>query len=266
MRIATNLDQVTATLQGLPATAEGIRRSQLAQLAQMQAAHVAGLDIERRRLETKYGADSPQAKAAAARLSLFARERAVVAAEVARMDLTAPRAAEDRFVVWGRVVTTTGAGVAGVRVAAVTPDGKELASATSKEGGRFELSVPAASAQSSQGTTTRTDGQTFRLQVLVRKDGTPIMDDEEFDATAGQLAYREIVVPAQDTGPVTRVPTTPRSPAGPAPAPTAPTTAAPAGETQTTTTPGAAPAPPASGATRGTRASREARPRPRKEP
>jgi hypothetical protein len=196
MATATNVDEVIASLTNVPAVADAARRAGLQRLAALYDAHREGLDAERRRLETKYGSSSSQAKTAADRSEALDRERVAIGADLVRVTLVPPPAGADRFVVWGRVIDSAGVGLPGVRVAAVASDGKELASASSKLQGVFELSVPARQRPGRDGATTGPGALTFQIRVTYSRRGVTVTDEEVFEPTPGRLAYRELVLRA----------------------------------------------------------------------
>src|SRR5262245_45907207 len=119
MRIITPPQDIVSVLAGMPAVADAIRRAEVEQLAFVSNAERAALDKERQRLATKYGAESPQAKAATARLELLDKERTGIDAELVRGSIEVPQTAANRFIVYGRVLNAAGQGVQGLTVAAM---------------------------------------------------------------------------------------------------------------------------------------------------
>jgi hypothetical protein len=203
MRITTPPQDIVSVLAGAPAVADAIRQAEVKRLAFVSNAERAALDTERQRLAMKYGAESPQAKAATARLELLDKERAGIDAELVRGTIEVPETAANRFVVYGRVLDSAGKGVQGMTVAAIAPNGKALARGVSDERGVFEVQVPVP--QSRSGGNTGKAGQSadttvlFQLQITSRKPRLSFKDDEVFEAAGDRLAYREITVPNTTT-------------------------------------------------------------------
>jgi hypothetical protein len=190
-------ESIASVLAGAPAVADDLRRAEVQRLASALEAERAALEAERLRLVGKYGAGSPPAQAAAARLAWHEQELAGLREELFRASIPVPETAPDRFVVYGRVLDAAGRDVRGVRVAAVNQAGKELAHAQSGQLGVFAIKVPLRPPASAEVITPagEADGLVrFRLQAD-RKTGPSLKDEEVFVAAGDRLAYRELVLP-----------------------------------------------------------------------
>ena len=195
---------------------DGIRLAGLTGLLQFRTSERAAADVEQKRLAAKYGNASTQATTAAARVSQLDMELEALIAEVIRQQSPAPATAPDRFIVYGRVLSSKGEGLAKVTVAAVDANKKALASAQSGDLGRFELTVPVATKagaptkdvaggqNATAGTpdpTAQAAPITFQLNLTNQQTKLAYMFDEVFTAVGGQMAYREITAPDAPTAP-----------------------------------------------------------------
>jgi hypothetical protein len=195
MRTTLKPDDLVTTVAGLPATMDTLRRTQVQQLATAHDAERAALDIEQKRLAAKYGAESPQAKAATARLGFLDQARAAISAEILRETIAVPKVNAGEFIVYGRILTADGSAAPGATVTAVEGGGQAIASAASADLGVFELHVPVAQ-QSAQGLTGSGSVAAFQLDVSFSNIRTPFRYAEVFQPIGGRLAYREITLPA----------------------------------------------------------------------
>ncbi len=199
MRITAKPEETAKNLMAVPAAMDVAWRSGIQLLAGLTDSERAALEAERKRLEAKYGVESPQAKVVTARLEWLDKERAGIAAEMIRETIQVPETTADRFVVYGRTLNSTSEGVQSVTVTAVDPNGKDLARGVSDERGVFEVQVPVR--PSSPGSGAGKAGQAtdtavlFQLQISSRKLRLSFKDDEMFEAVGNRLAYREITVP-----------------------------------------------------------------------
>src|SRR5262245_20213699 len=117
MQITTHPETLIATLVGALAVADDIRRAEVDRLASASDVERATLDKELQLLIAKYGAESPQAQAATARLAWLDTERAGIKAEVVRRAIPVPETSANRFVVYGRVLDPAGEGIPRLTVA-----------------------------------------------------------------------------------------------------------------------------------------------------
>ena len=119
-------------------------------------------------------------------------------AEFERASVAPPPGAADQSVVFGRVVDAAGRPVHGVKVAAVDASGAQLASATVRAQGAFELRVPITKPGK-----VRTNDQAhaeqptghFRLHGFGANERVVFQGDEDFDAVGHRVSYRDIIVP-----------------------------------------------------------------------
>jgi hypothetical protein len=201
MRPPNHTDDLVHAFASAPEVAEKLRGAQLAELAEFTQAESAALAVERKRLEAKYGAESPQARAAAARSALLDRERSAILAELDRRSIPTPSADPEWFIVFGRVVNAAGSPLREVTVTAVATTGAQLASASAGDRGAFELRVPVGRSEREglidTGEPRGAEKPTvpFHLQVSGPKTRLRYKSDEVFEAVGDRIAYREIVVP-----------------------------------------------------------------------
>src|SRR5262245_35017044 len=205
MPITNKPDELVAALTGAPQAADALRDAHLRLLAEFSQVERAALDVERKRLEAKYGAKSPQAQAAAARLALLDREQAAVQAELERRSIPTPAADPESFVVFGRVLSAAGEPLRAVTVTALAPAGTQLASAGTGDRGTFELRVPIEKARQAALTGTSDPRESekrtvsFHLQVSSPKSGLLFKEDEVIEAVGDRITYREVIVPDNTT-------------------------------------------------------------------
>src|SRR5262245_2714095 len=93
------------------------------------------------RIKAKYGGQSPEAAIGTAWVELLDREFAELEAQRIREFGPAPQIADDRFIVYGRVLDGKYLGAPGVTVVARSQTRSELAVTQTREEGRFELIV-----------------------------------------------------------------------------------------------------------------------------
>jgi hypothetical protein len=191
-------DDLLAAFIAAPDAADALRLAQLKRFLDVNTAERAGLQLELKRLQAKYGEGSAQAVAAAARLAGLDREQASLNAELERASMPMPASSAGQFIVFGRALVSTGEALAGARVTAVDAAGAQVASATVGDRGAFELPVPVTKG----GTTGAPDHPSvaqptgpFHLQVVGPKELLLFKGDEEFEAVGDRIAYREIIVP-----------------------------------------------------------------------
>jgi len=176
---------------------DGYRIAQLQLASAAATAESASLAAEAQRLAAKYGSHSAQAQEAAARLTVLAKEQAALAADLARATLTAPPVATGAFIVYGRVVDSSGAIIAGAQLTAISTAGAPLAKASSSDAGAFVLSVPVKDASGSV---------TFQVQIGAGGNNTTF--PEVFTAVSQRLAFRDFVLPAGPVSTATTASTT----------------------------------------------------------
>src|SRR5262249_50653119 len=177
-----------------PASADGLRLAQLKRFSDVNDAERAGLQLEQKRVQAKYGEGSPQAAAAAARLAGLDRERALIGTELERASMPVPASGADRFVVFGRVLNSTGEAIGGAKVVAMDAAGIQLAATSASDRGAFTLAVPV----TKPGTVGTPDHPpaaqptgAFHLQVLDSKGQLVFKGEEEFDAVGDRIMYFE---------------------------------------------------------------------------
>lgn len=165
------------------------------------------LRMEQQRLIAKYGAESPQAKNAAVRLDLHEQMNVGIKIYSERLSMRAPETSPDRFVIYGRVLSSEGEGLSNLIVAARDQKSKLVDQATTDDLGGFELSLSAADhlvQPSSEtidvaGLRGLDERLTLRLEVTDRRRKKLYSDEEPFEVIPGLRSYREIVL-SKDPG------------------------------------------------------------------
>jgi hypothetical protein len=156
--MATDARDDLAVLIEQIATMDSFRVAQLRLASTASEAERMSLEAEAKRLAAKHGPESAQA-------------------------LEAPATKEGQFVVYGRVLDSTGAALRGAKLAAIGPNGSSLASTSSNDSGAYELQVPVKEAN-----------VTFQIQLVARTGN--ITFPETFNAVPQRLALRDLVMPA----------------------------------------------------------------------
>ena len=205
-----------ALRQGAPQRAQAVQY-----LGQGQQTASSALTIEQSRVVSRFGSDSAEGQQIKARALANSARDATVALETQRSQVSVPQPTADGFIVYGLIVDSTGKARKGVEITATSAAYAALASTRSDGQGAFLLCVPTTPGAQGGGSTgaTETAGtgasdkaaenssaaadkataaatvQSFQL-VLTTKALT-FRNPETFQATGGQLAYREIVFPAK---------------------------------------------------------------------
>jgi hypothetical protein len=190
MQIIRNPNDLISSIAGFPAAMDAVRRTEVQRLAAANETERGALEVERKRLATKYGTQSAQATAAAARLDYLDKARAVLATEVQREMIPVPELSAKDFVVYGRILDPVGSGVQGADVTAVSSGARSVANTTSIEQGVFELHVPLAQLSDEKASIE----PTFQLEVRATKIAAPFRSDEIFHAAGGRMMYRDIIL------------------------------------------------------------------------
>jgi hypothetical protein len=206
MPAANRPDDLIAALTDAPQVADALNDAMLRHFEEINRAEGTALDSEQKRLEAKYGVDSAQARAAAARHALLELERSTIRAELERRSIPTPTADPEHFVVFGRVLGASGEPLRSATVTAVD-QAKEthLARAHASDRGVFELRVPirdkARQADADERDQSRPEGSLlrFRLHVSTRESGSSFQGDEVFEAVSDRIAYREVLAPDETT-------------------------------------------------------------------
>ena len=205
-----------ALQQGAPLRAQAIQY-----LGQGQQTASSALTIEQSRVVSRFGSSSAEGQQIQARVVANTARGSTVALETQRSQVTVPQPTADGFIVYGLIVDSTGKARTGVEITATSTAYVALASTESDGQGAFLLCVPTkpgahggrstdaketagtgASHKAAEKSSTAADKasaaptvQSFQL-VLTTKALT-FRNPETFQATGGQLAYREIVFPAK---------------------------------------------------------------------
>jgi hypothetical protein len=204
METTNKSNDMIPTITVMPQAADSIRRTQLQRLSDFSEAEGAAEEIELKRVAGKYGAVSPQAMAAAARLERLHLERASIRAEMVRQAIPTPESRPGSFVVYGRVLNPEGDALRRVTVIAVDTNGANLAKAVTGNLDVFQISIPVKKSTAvPKGGRTATERQeesatasvTFRLQISEPRSGLRFENDEVFQGVPDRLTYREIIVP-----------------------------------------------------------------------
>ncbi len=185
---------VKAVQQGAPLRVQAIQA--MSKAAQDQAA---ALKIEQSRVVNLYGANSHQAVLLEERIVEHSILISAIAAELQTSQVRVPQTSADEFVVYGRVLDSSGRPLKDMEVSATDPRGTILVNAVSDPNGRYELhvaaatpAVPAAAADALKAA----QPTTFQLVVSDKSRTTIVRPAETLKSSAGFLAYREITVPA----------------------------------------------------------------------
>jgi hypothetical protein len=162
----------------------------------------AALTVEHSRTTAIYGANSHQAILTNERVIEHSALSDAVAGELQQSQVRIPQPTAGEFVVYGRVLDSTGHVLNDMEVSATDPRGVILVNAISDANGRFELHVaaaPPAAPVADAGAHAGPPSQptTFQLVVSDQNRATVIRSPEVLTATAGMLANREIKMPAQ---------------------------------------------------------------------
>jgi hypothetical protein len=107
------------------------------------------------RIKAKYGDQSPEAMVGSAWLEVLDREFAELEAQCIREFGPAPQIADDRFIIYGRVLDSKCVGVPRVTIVARSQKGSELAVIKTAEDGKFELIVKLRAATSTSESATK---------------------------------------------------------------------------------------------------------------
>jgi hypothetical protein len=179
---------------------DALRLTELKNAVSLLAAEGTALKADRDRLTAKYGEASQQAEDASARLSIQSLQVAYTNADLVRASIPVPTVEADVFVVYGRILDSTGKPVTGAKVVAASSSGSPLANTASKGQGAFELHVPTRPRKKSSKTVaTESESQqpSIEFQIMVAPKGYDhyYTDLEVMTATSQRLAYRDIVVP-----------------------------------------------------------------------
>jgi hypothetical protein len=185
-----NPNDLISSIAGFPAAMDAVRRTEVQRLAAANETERSALEVERTRLATKYGAQSAQATAAAARLDYLDKARSALATEVQRDMIPVPELSAENFVIYGRILDPAGSGVQGADVTAVSSGARSVANTTSIEQGVFELHVPLAQLSDEKATAE----PTFQLEVRATRIAKPFFSDEVFHAAGGRMMYRDIIL------------------------------------------------------------------------
>jgi hypothetical protein len=199
MQTTNTSNDVVTKLTGTLASRDAMRLTQLKLAASLVAAERSAIDGEQKRLAKKYGAASPQAVAAANRLTQLDQESAALTADITRTSSPVPAVEAGSFLVCGKIFDAQGKGVSGAKLTAAETSGAELASGTSNVQGAFELRVPLA-AQKKAGkkedvAPVAEVPVSFQLVITGENLDQPYTYPETFTAAAGRLTYREITLP-----------------------------------------------------------------------
>jgi len=180
---------------------DALRVTELTNATSLLAAEGTALQAERERLTAKYGETSQQVQDASARLSIQSLQVAYTNADFVRASIPVPAVEEDVFVVYGRILDSTGKPVTGAKVVAASSSGSALANTASKGQGAFELRVPirprkkVGKAVATESEAQQQPALDFQIMAVAKGFDRPYTDPEVLTATSQRLAYREIVLP-----------------------------------------------------------------------
>lgn len=216
--MSTNNGSQTANSLSDALTQSAPLRAQAVQyFGQGQQAESSALAIEQSRIVSRYGSNSAESQEIAARVLANTARGNTVAIETQRSQVAVPQSTPNGFIVYGVVVDSSGAARKAVDIAATSSAYATLASTKTDSQGVFLLCVPTtaptdgrtapgpARSKEAAGTSEKASGDagaasaplTFQL-VLSDKAKTPTFRDPEiFQVKGGQIAYREIVMPAR---------------------------------------------------------------------
>lgn len=200
METTNTANDLVAQLVGTLQSRDDMRLANLKQAASLAALEKSAMEKEQARLAEKYGANSAQASAAAARLTLLDQESAALDADIARASIPVPATDAGTFVVYGRIFDAQGKGISGAKVTARDAKGSALASDASKAQGMFEVRVPLvtqiqAAKKEGEAAAAPPSPVSFQLVITERKLEQPYTSPETITATPGRLAFREITLP-----------------------------------------------------------------------
>jgi hypothetical protein len=207
--IATDARQVAGGFVDAVTRSAALRDQAMKNLDQAHQAQQKALTIEASRVASRYGANSPQSKAIQARVAAHAARGRVITAERQRTQIGVPSAQPDAFIVYGRVLDSTGNPKKRVKIDAHGMNGAPVASTQSGSDGVFQLRVHAEKADATAplkagdspgkpdraAATGATPAAKFQI-VLTDSTSTTYRYQEIFQATGGMVAYREIVMPS----------------------------------------------------------------------
>jgi hypothetical protein len=184
----TGTDSSTLIRQRLPESlpaANDLRVAGLQGLAQAVQAYIDSLQREQTRIAAKYGADSIQASAARSNLATVQARQPIVQAELARSQITPPKADASVAILYGRILDQSSAPVAGAALAVTgsTATGANFSfKTTASDDGQFILRLPP------QGATANID-----LEIRAGKAAVTRTSDT-FAPRGGSVTYREYIL------------------------------------------------------------------------
>jgi GGDEF domain-containing protein len=161
----------------------------------LQAAQQSSLTINRARNAAKYGPTSVQVSTMDLRLQAGTQTTQAIQLAQARAQLQAPTVPAGSAGIFGRVVDSTGVGVAKATVAAVNQAGSQAGKAASAADGTYQLILPVRSAAESSAK----PSISVHLEVLVNAK-TVLTSSEFLTLQAGDIVMRELAIipPATD--------------------------------------------------------------------
>jgi hypothetical protein len=197
MRITNKPNDLVSVFTEAPQGVDAMRLAQLKRWSDFSDLERPALETERKRLESKYGAGSPQVQSAEARLGSFDMELVSLKAEIVRQSIAPPETQPESFVVYGRVLDSSGNPVRRVIVTAVGANNAVLARSSTRDLGEFEIRVALGKPKSGSKKTedAATPSVSFQLQVADAKR-VLLKDKEAFQAIGDRITYRELVITA----------------------------------------------------------------------
>lgn len=150
-------------------------------MAELSDVRAVRLEREARRVQRRYGGDSPQAKRVAARTERHATFKAALVTELQRAAVPVPRSDPDAAVLFGRVLDADGLPVDAPIVELINGDDEVIATADTKARGMYRLHID------------RGLGDEARLVVTPAK-GAKRVDFGPVTPTRGSSAYRDLVL------------------------------------------------------------------------
>jgi hypothetical protein len=233
-----NLTQTVNSLNDALSKSAALRAQAVQFLAQRQRAESAALAIEQSRIVSRFGNNSVESREIAALVLANTARGNTVALETQRSQVAVPQSTPNGFIVYGLVIDSTAAPRKGIDIVATSNDYATLASTKTDSQGAFLIVVPTTPPVKEQGapgsappkdTPSKTAGHkagsapakdtagtspaavdkaaappaplTFQLALSDKAKTPTFRNPEVFQAKGGQIAYREVVMPAKPAAP-----------------------------------------------------------------
>jgi hypothetical protein len=159
------------------------------------------LKLEAVRLTGKYGANSAQVRAVVSRQQLQTTILQSTTINLQRAQTPVPKVPAGGAAIFGRLVDSTGAGIADLTVAALDQQDAVIARASSDASGAFSLGLTAPRAVLRKADTTQAPTEiSYRLRVTDKQQLLRYEDKASAAVGTGRLSYREIVAAGPTAG------------------------------------------------------------------